>query len=181
MSHVFKLEQDEYSKEGISWKRIAFSDNQKTLDLLAIKPLNILALIDEESHFPKVTCNLHKIHGLVYMVIFCLCSPHVVLFSLQGTDATLLNKMNQEHNGNKLYFSSKSQHGMHFGVQHFAGLVYYDCEGTIYYLKTLKKEIVIGLKDLYFVRFSGEKQRCPEHGHHGADSEIFQQVAQADL
>lgn len=55
VSHIFKLEQDEYSKEGISWKRIAFSDNQKTLDLLASKPLNILALIDEESHFPKVS------------------------------------------------------------------------------------------------------------------------------
>ncbi|XP_051719592.1 unconventional myosin-VIIa [Ctenopharyngodon idella] len=99
--HVFKLEQDEYSKEGISWKRIAFNDNQKTLDLLAVKPLNILALIDEESHFPK------------------------------GTDATMLNKMNQEHNGNKLYISSKSKHGMHFGIQHFAGLVHYDCEGFL--------------------------------------------------
>lgn len=53
--HIFKLEQDEYSKEGISWKRIGFHDNQNTLDLLAIKPLNILALIDEESTFPKVS------------------------------------------------------------------------------------------------------------------------------
>uniref|UniRef100_A0A8C1XCL1 Myosin VIIBb n=1 Tax=Cyprinus carpio TaxID=7962 RepID=A0A8C1XCL1_CYPCA len=99
--HIFKLEQDEYSKEGISWKRIAFSDNQKTLDLLAIKPLNILALIDEESTFPK------------------------------GTDATMLNKMNTEHSGNKLYMSFKGNHGMSFGVKHFAGTVYYDCEGFL--------------------------------------------------
>ncbi|XP_016380628.1 unconventional myosin-VIIa-like [Sinocyclocheilus rhinocerous] len=99
--HIFKLEQDEYSKEGISWKRIAFNDNQKTLDLLAIKPLNILALIDEESTFPK------------------------------GTDATMLNKMNTEHNGNKLYMSFKGNHGMSFGVKHFAGMVYYDCEGFL--------------------------------------------------
>ncbi|XP_016348660.1 unconventional myosin-VIIa-like [Sinocyclocheilus anshuiensis] len=101
VGHIFKLEQDEYSKEEISWKRIAFSDNQKTLDLLAVKPLNILALIDEESTFPK------------------------------GTDATMLNKMNKEHNGNKLYMSSKSNHGMQFGVKHFAGTVYYDCEGFL--------------------------------------------------
>lgn len=99
--HVFKLEQDEYTKEGISWKRIAFNDNQKTLDLLALKPLNILALIDEESHFPK------------------------------GTDATMLNKLSQEHKGNKLYISSRGDHRIHFGVQHFAGLVYYDCEGFL--------------------------------------------------
>uniref|UniRef100_A0A8C1R394 Myosin VIIBb n=1 Tax=Cyprinus carpio TaxID=7962 RepID=A0A8C1R394_CYPCA len=99
--HIFKLEQDEYSKEGISWKHIAFNDNQKILDLLAVKPLNILALIDEESTFPK------------------------------GTDATMLNKMNKEHNGNKLYMSSKSNHGMQFGVKHFAGTVYYDCEGFL--------------------------------------------------
>ncbi|XP_051985329.1 unconventional myosin-VIIb-like [Xyrauchen texanus] len=99
--HIFKLEQDEYSKEGILWKRIAFADNQKTLDLLAVKPLNILALIDEESHFPK------------------------------GTDATMLNKMNQEHNGNTLYIPSKNNHSMNFGVQHFAGEVYYDCKGFL--------------------------------------------------
>ncbi|KTG40366.1 hypothetical protein cypCar_00007717 [Cyprinus carpio] len=99
--HIFKLEQDEYSKEGISWKHIAFNDNQKILDLLAVKPLNILALIDEESTFPK------------------------------GTDATMLNKMNKEHDGNKLYMSSKSNHGMQFGVKHFAGTVYYDCEGFL--------------------------------------------------
>ncbi|XP_016105358.1 unconventional myosin-VIIa-like [Sinocyclocheilus grahami] len=101
VGHIFKLEQDEYSKEEISFKRIAFSDNQKTLDLLAVKPLNILALIDEESTFPK------------------------------GTDATMLNKMNKEHNGNKLYMSSKSNHGMQFGIKHFAGTVFYDCEGFL--------------------------------------------------
>lgn len=55
---------------------------------------------------------------------------------MQGTDATMLNKMNKEHNENKLYMSSKNNHGMQFGVKHFAGTVYYDCEGTIHHLKT---------------------------------------------
>jgi len=54
VKHIFKLEQQEYAREDIVWKNIDFNDNQNTLDVLAIKPLNILALIDEESHFPKV-------------------------------------------------------------------------------------------------------------------------------
>lgn len=44
-----------------------------------------------------------------------------------------------------------------------------------------KKQIAPDLKVLYFVRIFGEEQRLPEHGHHGADSEIFQQDAQTDL
>ena len=40
--------------EGIRWQHIQFTDNQSTLDMLAQKPMNIIALIDEESRFPKV-------------------------------------------------------------------------------------------------------------------------------
>lgn len=54
VKHVFRLEQEEYARENIVWTRIDYQDNQKILDTLAIKPLNLLALIDEESHFPKV-------------------------------------------------------------------------------------------------------------------------------
>lgn len=54
VKHVFKLEQQEYVREDIVWNKIEFNDNQRTLDVLAIKPLNVLALIDEESLFPKV-------------------------------------------------------------------------------------------------------------------------------
>jgi len=51
--HIFKLEQEEYNLEGISWRHIEFIDNQDALDLIAIKSLNIMSLIDEESKFPK--------------------------------------------------------------------------------------------------------------------------------
>ena len=55
VAHIFKLEQEEYLKEDIVWNKMDFSDNQNILDLLVGKPCNLLALIDEESHFPKVT------------------------------------------------------------------------------------------------------------------------------
>lgn len=54
VKHVFTLEQEEYARENIVWKHIDYQDNQRILDALAIKPLNMLALIDEESNFPKV-------------------------------------------------------------------------------------------------------------------------------
>lgn len=47
------MEQNEYNKEKIIWKNISFIDNQNVLDIIGIKPMNIMSLIDEESKFPK--------------------------------------------------------------------------------------------------------------------------------
>ncbi|XP_074506568.1 unconventional myosin-VIIb-like isoform X1 [Sebastes fasciatus] len=101
VGHIFKLEQKEYTKEDIVWNNIKFSDNQKILDVLAVKPCNLLALIDEESHFPK------------------------------GSDFTMLNKMNQQHKGNKRYIGSRSERDTDFGIRHFAGVVHYDSTGFL--------------------------------------------------
>uniref|UniRef100_A0A3B5BAA6 Unconventional myosin-VIIa-like n=1 Tax=Stegastes partitus TaxID=144197 RepID=A0A3B5BAA6_9TELE len=98
VKHVFKLEQDEYAREGIVWKHIDYQDNQRTLDVLAIKPLNMLSLIDEESNFPK------------------------------GTDTTMLQKMNQLHGKGDIYIPPKNNYETQFGIQHFAGVVYYDSQ-----------------------------------------------------
>ncbi|XP_068621761.1 unconventional myosin-Va [Battus philenor] len=51
-SHVFKLEQDEYIKEEISWKMIDFYDNQPCIDLIEER-LGVLALLDEECRVPQ--------------------------------------------------------------------------------------------------------------------------------
>lgn len=101
VKHIFKLEQEQYSKEGIVWSNINYVDNQENLDLIGQKPMNLLSLIDEESRFPK------------------------------GTDLTLLSKLNSNHNSKSCYIAAKSTHEHKFGVRHFAGDVQYDVKGTL--------------------------------------------------
>ncbi|XP_026199603.1 unconventional myosin-VIIb [Anabas testudineus] len=99
--HIFKLEQDEYARENIVWKHIDYKDNQSTLDMLASKPMNMLALIDEESNFP------------------------------QASDTTLLQKLNKVHEKGNIYISPKNNYETQFGIKHFAGEVYYDSRGFL--------------------------------------------------
>lgn len=96
VQHIFKLEQEEYNLEGINWQHIEFVDNQDALDLIAIKQLNIMALIDEESKFPK------------------------------GTDQTMLAKLHKTHGAHRNYLKPKSDINTSFGLNHFAGIVFYD-------------------------------------------------------
>ncbi|XP_061925994.1 unconventional myosin-X isoform X2 [Entelurus aequoreus] len=70
--HIFSLEQLEYNREGIQWEAIDWMDNAECLDLIE-KKLGMLALINEESRFPK------------------------------GTDYTLLEKLHSRHATNQYY------------------------------------------------------------------------------
>uniref|UniRef100_G1LZM8 Myosin VIIB n=1 Tax=Ailuropoda melanoleuca TaxID=9646 RepID=G1LZM8_AILME len=101
VQHVFTMEQEEYLSENIAWDYIHYNDNRPTLDLLALKPMSIISLLDEESRFPK------------------------------GTDITMLQKLNNVHANNKAYLQPKNIHDARFGITHFAGEVYYQTEGFL--------------------------------------------------
>ncbi|OIW05358.1 hypothetical protein TanjilG_28823 [Lupinus angustifolius] len=55
IGHVFKMEQEVYTKEEINWSYVEFVDNQDVLDLIEKKPGGIIALLDEACMFPKST------------------------------------------------------------------------------------------------------------------------------
>ena len=49
----------------------------------------------------------------------------------QGTDQTLLNKLHQTHQQNKNYLRPKADINRVFGLNHFAGVVFYDSRGFL--------------------------------------------------
>uniref|UniRef100_A0A673MEB0 Myosin IXB n=1 Tax=Sinocyclocheilus rhinocerous TaxID=307959 RepID=A0A673MEB0_9TELE len=53
--HIFKLEQEEYQAEGITWHNIDYTDNVGCIHLISKKPTGLLYLLDEESNFPHAT------------------------------------------------------------------------------------------------------------------------------
>ncbi|XP_066511803.1 unconventional myosin-X-like [Hoplias malabaricus] len=74
--HIFSLEQLEYNREGLVWDDVNWMDNGECLDLIE-KKLGLLALVNEESHFPK------------------------------ATDATLLEKLHSQHSKNPFYIKPR--------------------------------------------------------------------------
>lgn len=50
--------------------------------------------------------------------------------SSQGTDATMLYKLNSQHKLNCNYIPPKNSYETQFGIQHFAGVVHYESRGT---------------------------------------------------
>ncbi|XP_059179629.1 myosin-IIIb-like [Physella acuta] len=53
--HIFAWELEEYKNEEIDATEVAYVDNRPILDMVLSKPVGLLALLDEESHFPKAT------------------------------------------------------------------------------------------------------------------------------
>uniref|UniRef100_A0A4W3H8E9 Myosin IXB n=1 Tax=Callorhinchus milii TaxID=7868 RepID=A0A4W3H8E9_CALMI len=53
--HIFKLEQEEYQSEGITWHNIDYTDNVGCIHLISRKPTGLFHLLDEESNFPHAT------------------------------------------------------------------------------------------------------------------------------
>uniref|UniRef100_A0A4W6EE98 Myosin X, like 1 n=1 Tax=Lates calcarifer TaxID=8187 RepID=A0A4W6EE98_LATCA len=81
--HIFSLEQLEYNREGVQWDAIDWMDNAECLDLIE-KKLGLLALVNEESRFPKGTDftlleKLHSRHSVTMNPCFC-----QVLYDVRG-------------------------------------------------------------------------------------------------
>ncbi|XP_075300110.1 unconventional myosin-IXb isoform X6 [Opisthocomus hoazin] len=74
--HIFKLEQEEYKSEGITWHNIDYTDNVACIHLISKKPTGLFYLLDEESNFPH------------------------------ATNQTLLAKFKQQHEENKFFIGT---------------------------------------------------------------------------
>ncbi|XP_018057348.1 PREDICTED: myosin heavy chain, muscle isoform X30 [Atta colombica] len=104
--HMFVLEQEEYTREGIEWSFIDFGmDLVACIDLIE-KPMGILSILEEESMFPK------------------------------ATDKTFEEKLNNNHLGKSPnYLKPKppkpGQQAAHFAIGHYAGNVPYNITGWL--------------------------------------------------
>ena len=99
--HIFVLEQSLYESEGIKILATAFKDNQPTLDLLEAKVTGIFSMVDEEISVPR------------------------------GSDEGLLTKIIQRHDTKHPNMIKPKPNSCKnalkcFGVQHYAGPVFYN-------------------------------------------------------
>lgn len=58
-----------------------------------------------------------------------LCKLKMTNVYFQGTDVTMLNKLHQNHGKNQNYLKPKAAINKNFGLNHFAGVVFYDSNG----------------------------------------------------
>ncbi|XP_055948533.1 myosin heavy chain, muscle-like isoform X2 [Argiope bruennichi] len=104
--HMFVLEQEEYTREGIEWVFIDFGLDLAACIELIEKPLGILSILEEESMFPK------------------------------ATDKTFIDKLNSNHLGKSPNFvkprpPKPGQQEAHFAIAHYAGTVPYNITGWL--------------------------------------------------
>lgn len=117
--------------EGVN---ISFVDNRPLLDMFLMKPLGLLALLDEESHFPKATdmslvgkgnpfistenseCQLSfKKRGIFFKMRFLLCT---LSFSSSLFISEKFHKNIQNNN-----YSRPKGNNLTFSIDHYAGTV----------------------------------------------------------
>ena len=101
---MFVVEQEEYVAEGIDWAMVDFGMDLQACISLFEKPMGILAILEEESLFPK------------------------------ATDKTFEDKLKANHLGKQANFtkaSSKTDKNAHFAIVHYAGTVSYNLTGWL--------------------------------------------------
>ena len=100
--HIFAWELEEMKNEGLKSKPINYVDNKALLDMFLQRPMGVLAVLDEESFFPK------------------------------GTDATFLEKMHKNFKKLKQYYEAPVMaNDPHFIINHYAGHVAYNVYGFL--------------------------------------------------
>jgi myosin-5 len=116
---VFKLEQQEYMREGINWDMIEFEDNQDVLDLIEKKHGGILTKLDEQ-------CKL----------------------GMRCTDKTFVSAVYNTHlSTSKRFSASKKQQSQgKFSINHYAGVVEYDTTG---FMEKNKDEMPMEASELF--------------------------------
>ncbi|XP_066551271.1 unconventional myosin-Va [Amia ocellicauda] len=99
---VFQLEQEEYVREELGWRRVGFSDNGPCIALIE-GPLGLLDLLDEECRMPRGS---------------------------DDSWAQKLYEQHQKHKPSP-HFSKPRLSNTAFIVVHFADTVQYECEGFL--------------------------------------------------
>ncbi|XP_022104697.1 unconventional myosin-IXa-like, partial [Acanthaster planci] len=94
--HVFKIEQEEYRREGIIWKNIEFIDNTGCLLLIEKRPTGLLHILNDDCNFPAKDTN----------------------------GENLLQKFTSHHKNNS-YFRNVQLEQASFIIVHYAGKVNY--------------------------------------------------------
>lgn len=95
-SHMFTLEQQLYTEEGITWSHIVFQDNKEIIDCIEKKPLGLFCIIDSECLMPN------------------------------ATDQTCLSKIYNAFKTSKICYKPSLFASTNFAVAHYAGEVIYD-------------------------------------------------------
>nr|XP_023023714.1 myosin heavy chain, muscle isoform X26 [Leptinotarsa decemlineata] len=118
--HMFVLEQEEYTREGIVWQFIDFGMDLAACIELIEKPMGILSILEEESMFPK------------------------------ATDKTFEEKLNTNHLGKSPNFQKPKppkpgQQAAHFTLGHYAGNVPYNITGWLEKNKDPLNDTVVDL------------------------------------
>jgi len=135
---VFKLEQEEYDREGIQWSFIEFPDNQDILDLIEKRRGGILSILDE--HCRLATC----------------------------TDASFCRAVHDKCKEHPRFSGTMTQRSnLTFSIHHYAGPVTYDTRNFLEKNKDeLPKETteLLTSSSLAFLSYLGEllKERPPE-------------------
>merc|ERR1712241_165257 len=114
--HMFVLEQEEYVREGLEWGNVDFGmDLQKCITMFE-KPMGLLAILEEESLFPK------------------------------ATDATFAAKLHENLLGKEQNFQKANPRpdpNAHFAVVHYAATVSYNLTGWLFMNKDPLNDTVV--------------------------------------